>query len=122
MITELVEDLVPQVFDINVVESQTPEVVEVIQTMELTDRKNNEQIEETAEIVESESQKVTVTEKEDTQDNTIESQDISTLGPIMDAVSRAYLSVIYINMFVVWFVVVTLIAGLIVNHRIKKRR
>jgi hypothetical protein len=63
-----------------------------------------------------------VPSEESSNDETQESHDISNLAPVVEVVSRAYLNSVYINMAVVWFVVITLIAGLFVSYKIRKRR
>ena len=93
-----------------VAESEVLEVVEVVTTIETS--------EPSIEIVESE-QEITITEEEQTDDDIIGSHDITNIGP---AVSKAYLNSIYINMAVVWFVVITLLAGLFIGFELRKRR
>jgi uncharacterized repeat protein (TIGR01451 family) len=67
-------------------------------------------------------QDIIITEMEQKQEENLESHEIAHTEAIAEAASKAYINSVYINLAVVWFVIITLVAGLFVTYELRKRR
>ena len=101
-------------------ETEVSEVVEIAEIEE--DITTIETKVESNEIVESEHQEVTTSDLDQTKEENIQSHDIAYTETFAEAVSKAYLNSVYITMAVVWFIVISLLAGLFIGFELRKRR
>jgi uncharacterized repeat protein (TIGR01451 family) len=101
--------------------SQVVEVKEVaveskIQTVEETEHETVE------EAVKAEAEPDQEAIKEESSNEDQDSHDISYTEAVLETVSKAYISSVNINMAIIWFTVLAMIAGILVAFEIRKRR
>jgi hypothetical protein len=101
--------------------SQVVEVKEVavepkIQTVEETEHETEE------EAVKAEAEPDQETIKDESSNEDLHSHDIAYTEAVLETVSKAYISSVNINMAIIWFTVLAMIIGLLVECKIRKRR